>query len=387
MGVVKPELAGKNLPKGHNKPIRLVLFFTEGVSLRVWDEVGTFDREVALYRGLQDKGVEVTFVTYGDRRDLSYAKRLGGIRIICNKWQLPPKYYVRLLPILLSSVGRDWIGKSNQTLGANIALEATARKGQKFVARGGYLLSDKSRYAKGAEQREQALALEKRVFNGADKIVVTTDRIKQQVISDHDLDPQKLRVIPNHVDTKLFAPQPDKLKEENSIVYAGRLRSNKNPSAMLAAIKDLKVRLYIAGEGEEEQSLRGMAAEQGSDVIFLGRVPNEQLPALLNKCSLFVLPSFYEGHPKALIEAMACGLAVIGADVPGISDLLVHAETGYLCGTSAPEIRAAIESLLTDEPLRKKLGINARRYVEETLSYERILNLEMDLLSELASGN
>lgn len=367
------------------EPIRLVLFFTDGVSLHIWDEVGSLDREVALYKGLQAKGVEVTFVTYGDRRDLGYAHRLGEIRIICNKWQVPPKWYIRLLPILLSVVGRKWIGKSNQTLGSDIGLVVTARRRQKFVARGGYLLSDKSRYKEESVQREQALALEKRVFAGADKIVVTTERIKKQAIRDHGLDLQKVRVIPNYVDTDLFSPQPVKSEQKKSIVYVGRLKKNKNSMALIEAIEDIDCTLYIVGEGDQVQLLKAKAAEQGSDVIFLGRVPNDQLPALLNKSSLFVLPSLYEGHPKALLEAMACGLPVVATDVSGTREVIRHRVTGFLCGTSAEELREAIREVLDDDRLQKEMGLNARKYIEENISLDQVLELEFKLLKELAA--
>jgi len=370
----------------NREPISLVLFFTEGVSLSVWNEVGSLEREIALYKGMQKRGIQVSFVTYGDRSDLNYADQLDGIRIICNKWGLPQKWYVRMLPMLLRSVGRRWIGKSNQTLGADIGLDIAVRAGQKFIARGGYLLSDKSRHKDKPAQREQALALEKIVFEGADKIMVTTERIKEQAIEGHELDAQKLRVIPNYVDSELFAPNADVSKENASIIYVGRLKANKNPIALIEAIRGLRVKLYVVGEGEDEDALREKAADQGSEVVFLGRVANELLPALLNKCILYVQPSFYEGHPKAMIEAMACGLAVIGADVAGISDLLKHGDSGYLCGTTAPEIRKAIKILLADKALQKKLGTNARKHVEDNFTFERVLNLEMDLLSEVASG-
>src|SRR5689334_10635214 len=57
----------------------LCVFFTKDVSLRTWDNNGTLDREVAIYRWLQDKGVKISFVTYGDKTDLAYADRLPGI--------------------------------------------------------------------------------------------------------------------------------------------------------------------------------------------------------------------------------------------------------------------------------------------------------------------
>ena len=84
----------------NQKCIRLVLFFTRGVSLHTWDKIGMFEREVALYRQLQEYGVQVSFVTYGDAKDLSYANQIPGIRILCNRWRLPTRYYERWVTIL-----------------------------------------------------------------------------------------------------------------------------------------------------------------------------------------------------------------------------------------------------------------------------------------------
>jgi len=106
----------------------IVLFFSQGVSLTTWDTVGMFEREVALYKRLQEKNVQVSFVTYGDARDLAYANRLPGIRIFCNKWALPEWFYKRLLTHLYPLLWRGQsVVKSNQLLGADIALQASKR--------------------------------------------------------------------------------------------------------------------------------------------------------------------------------------------------------------------------------------------------------------------
>ena len=66
------------------KNIHLVLFFTQGVSLKIWEETGMFDREVAFYKALRPHLRNISFVTYGDADELSYTKRLDGIRISCS---------------------------------------------------------------------------------------------------------------------------------------------------------------------------------------------------------------------------------------------------------------------------------------------------------------
>jgi glycosyltransferase involved in cell wall biosynthesis len=80
---------------------------------------------------------------------------------------------------------------------------------------------------------------------------------------------------------------------------------------------------------------------------------------------------------------MACGLPVIGADSPGIRELICHGETGWLCGTDSASIRTAIQLLLADAALRQRLGRNARRFVEENFTLDRIVEMELALLREV----
>src|SRR3546814_18364330 len=92
---------------------------------------------------------------------------------------------------------------------------------------------------------------------------------------------------------------------------------------------------------------------------------------MINAGRIFVLPSSYEGHPKTLLEAMACGAAVIGTDVPGIREVIEDGRTGLLCAPTAAALRDAIERLLSDEPLRRRLGGHARPQLEMTARLER----------------
>jgi|TARA_Y100000310_G_C20223560_1_gene596837 hypothetical protein len=77
--------------------MNLTLFFTRGMSLKVWHEIGMFYREVALYERLRDRGVSISFVTYGDAHDLDYKECLPGIEIHCNRWGLPSRVYEKFL--------------------------------------------------------------------------------------------------------------------------------------------------------------------------------------------------------------------------------------------------------------------------------------------------
>jgi glycosyltransferase involved in cell wall biosynthesis len=80
---------------------------------------------------------------------------------------------------------------------------------------------------------------------------------------------------------------------------------------------------------------------------------------------------------------MACGLPVIGTRVSGIKELIRDGETGLLCETDPDSMRASIQRALGDPDLCKKLGINARKYIEDHFSLQRILDLELAVLAEL----
>jgi glycosyltransferase involved in cell wall biosynthesis len=112
-------------------------------------------------------------------------------------------------------------------------------------------------------------------------------------------------------------------------------------------------------------------------------VPHAELPVLLNSSELFVLPSHFEGSPKALLEAMACGVPVLGAASPGIREVLIHRHSGFLCGPSPAEIRSALVELFSDAPLRARLREGGVRYVEEHCSLTIAAQRERALLREL----
>jgi L-malate glycosyltransferase len=119
--------------------------------------------------------------------------------------------------------------------------------------------------------------------------------------------------------------------------------------------------LVILGEGTLRSQLESLATNSAcqKQVHFLGRV--NEMPSYLQSADLFVLPSLAEGLSNALLEAMACGLPVIAADLPGNKELLSNSINGVLtrAGDSA-ELAKAVSSLLADKNQQEKLGKQAR---------------------------
>ncbi|MBI3031158.1 MAG: glycosyltransferase family 4 protein [Candidatus Rokubacteria bacterium] len=254
---------------------------------------------------------------------------------------------------------------------------------KKLIVRGGFVWSlNRERELPGAWTNRVARRLEGLALRAADRAVVTSEWAKEYLVSRYRLAPERVSVIPNHVNTRLFAPDGGE-REKGLVCFVGRLSPEKNLPALIEALSGIPgARLRLIGAGAELARLRERAREADVVVEFTGSVPNPQLPALLNRAELFVLPSLYEANPKSLLEAMACGLPVLGSDVDGIREIIRHGETGSLCRPDAASFRAGIEALLADAPLRQRLGENARRHVLERNSIEAILKLELDVLTE-----
>ena len=118
-------------------------------------------------------------------------------------------------------------------------------------------------------------------------------------------------------------------------------------------------------------------------VHFAGNVPNRELPEWFATATAFVLPSKLEGHPKALIEAMSCGLPVIGTRVPGISGVITDGEDGVLCDPDPLSLRDAIDRVMGDKTQQRQLALRARQTVLERYALDRIVSLEENLLRRL----
>jgi glycosyltransferase involved in cell wall biosynthesis len=363
--------------------MHLILFFTRGVSLETWASVGSLEREIAIYLRLQEKGVRVTFVTFGSASDLDYQDQLGGIKILCNKWGLPLRWYERLLPFLhASALVRVDIIKTNQTNGADLALRAARIWRKPLIARCGYIWSEFAQRRNAQQEVAYARKIEKQVFENAQRVVVTTHAMKAYVEANYTVDVDRVIVIPNYVLTNLFSPGKTR-PATNRICCIGRLDEQKNLHALVKACQGLPVQLHLVGDGHLRAALSEEASRCSVDLVLHGNLPHNELPEMVRQSTIFALVSFYEGHPKALLEAMSCGAVVLAADSPGIREEIIHGDTGWLVGADADSIRAGIQHLLENPALREKLGRNARNYILATCSLDKIVDLEYAIYQDI----
>ena len=366
--------------------IDLVLFFTRPLSLHTWDDAGILEREVALYSRLQERGVRVSFVTYGDKSELAYQQRLKGIQVLYNRWNLPVRIYATLLHFLHHRQLRQAdLFKTNQTSGAGAALWASRVWRKPLIARCGYMWSDLAARSGREKEARRARRVETKVFPRADRVVVTTPAMRAYVVEKYGVPYSAVSVIPNYVLTDLFSPTVRKPVPDR-ICFVGRLDEEKAPLALVEACTGLDVEIVMVGEGQLRHALEKRAEELDVRLKLIGSMPHHELPAILRSSALFVLTSPREGHPKALLEAMACGLPVIGVDSPGIRELVDHRKTGILCGSSPEDIRTAIQELMANSELQERIGRNARQYICDHFSLDEIVDIELSLLEEVYQG-
>ena len=338
------------------------------------------NREIQLYIGLLKHGWSVSFITYGDKSDLLYKKQLKGIDIYCNKFGLPHEWYKYLLYLLHRNVLKNCsLIKTNQMSGADVASKIANKYNKKLINRMGYLLTDA--IEKLPEFRtfdlDKVDKMQSDVFNKANKIVVTTQQILNRIKSNDNSLSEKISIIPNFVDIKLFSPA--NMNQKYDIIFIGRISEQKNLESLLKALKGSKYKILVIGNGILKEKLLN---EYGSDINikWLDAIPNYDIPMYMNQSKLFILPSFYEGHPKILIEAMSCGMIVLASNVEGNNEIIQDGINGFLCEPSAKNIEKTInEIFISSEGRLNKIKIAAREYVAKRFSLKKIIDLELKL--------
>ena len=368
----------------------IAVYFTKEMSLVGWDNAGIINREILLYKRLILKGIQVSFITYGNSDDLKYFDRLPGIKVLCNKWGLPKYIYNKYLHIIhrkhLKSCN---IIKTNQMFGADIALKAAKYYNKPLLNRMGYLLSDAVKQLKDFSSFDtgDVNKMEKSVFTYADKIIVTTNQMSERINNSHLGLKQKVKIIPNFVDQNIFSPAFSKEKLFD-ILFIGRLSEQKNINNLIEAVGNLNLKILIIGTGPLKPTLIKKIGILDGRLEWIDNIPNEEIPKYMNQSKIFVLPSFYEGHPKVLIEAMSCEMTVIVSNVQGNNDVVIDGENGFLCDTSSESIQKTIIKVLKMSAKNlNMININARQFVKDNYSLDKIVTMEMQLYEDIMNEN
>lgn len=215
------------------------------------------------------------------------------------------------------------------------------------------------------------------LFENTNKIICLTKSDAQEIVG-FGCPSEKIKVIPNAVDTNRF--RPGKVRQKNLVVWVGRFVPEKGLNCLINAakivVKEYKdAEFVLIGYGQLKAKVMKFAYNYDllKNVHFTGPFNRDQIADFLGKASIFILPSFKEGLPLSLLEAMASGVAAVGSHIQGISDVVTHGQNGLLVPPENPEALAnTVITLLNDENLRRRLGQSARRLMKEKHNWDMI---------------
>ncbi|MCL0058166.1 glycosyltransferase family 4 protein [Dehalococcoidia bacterium] len=192
------------------------------------------------------------------------------------------------------------------------------------------------------------------------------------------------------VDTNLFKSEKNLGELDNLVGYIGRLSEEKGVLNFARAIPEIykeraDVEFLVVGDGHLRDKLEEYLDEEklNNKVKLLGWVPHDELAKYLNNLKLFVLPSYTEGLPNIMLEAMACGTPVLATSVGAIPDVIKDGETGFILENNSPECIAENVIRALNHPNLEKIARNARALIEKEFTYEKAVERYRNILEEL----
>ena len=220
--------------------------------------------------------------------------------------------------------------------------------------------------------------LHRSLFKHVADLYIVLSKQQEENLFEMGITKNKILRLPNGVDTNLFIPTGK--KEENLILFVGRVAFNKGVHVLIESLHHLKtpVRLVIIGppwELDYYQELQKLAEKEKREgkheIIFLGALDHSDVVQWYQKASIFVLPSFYEAFPVVMLEALSCETPLISTPVGsgGISEVIRNYKNGILVPKNdAIKLAEAIQYLLDNKEIRTKLGKAGRKTVTKEYS-------------------
>jgi glycosyltransferase involved in cell wall biosynthesis len=239
------------------------------------------------------------------------------------------------------------------------------------------------------------------IFNNSNKIISVSEELSHDIISQYEISKNKITNVFHGIETELFKPGFSNIKKElgieneKIILFVGGLQKLKGVHLLASILPEIlvkiDVKLVIVGEGPYLNSLKKIVNRLNvtEKVIFVGKISNQTLPNYYNAADVVVIPSLaIESAGLVVLEAMACGKAVVASNIGGIPTAIEHMKDGILVTPGNPEeLSGKILELLNDQELSQRLGKAARKkvmgkfnmdsMVDKTLEvYKKCINLK-----------
>jgi len=222
----------------------------------------------------------------------------------------------------------------------------------------------------------------------SDIVISLGGKLTDILLEEANIPSSKIEVIPNGIDIdyiKLFSKSIKKIP--NSFLFVGRLAYNKGVDLLARVFNEITdSRLYIIGTGSLKNSLQKSA--KGDNVIFLGRVSDEELFEWYSKIECFILPTLGEGMPTAILEAMANGLPIIASDVGAVSTM-VNKKNGFLIkpGNKEELVKAVRTFISSGKDEKNKMGKESYKLAKKRFEWAVVAAQTYKVLENTLKGN
>ncbi|MGC8605656.1 MAG: glycosyltransferase [Desulfomonilaceae bacterium] len=233
---------------------------------------------------------------------------------------------------------------------------------------------------------KQEQQFESFLWRFTDRLICNANALRTHVIKKHGVDPKKVAVAPNGVDTNYFTPDSSSRDPKPTVVFIGRLVEQKDPFTLIEAFILLRklvldARLILIGQGYLNSKIKQKVAESGLEQHIELIPGSSDIRPFLRRGWLLTLPSISEGFPQVIIEAMACGLPVVATSVGGVPEIIEHGVNGLLVQPRSPKSLAqSMASLLLDDETRNLMGARARELTIERFSLEHIVKMTEEII-------
>ena len=363
--------------------MKVILFFTYGISLKDWEKSGLLSREIKFYESLYKKyNIKFLFITYGDENDKNILVDKEFIQILplYSIFKENKNKYIKILksfliPFRLSSeIKNANIIKTNQLYGAWMAIISKIIYRKPLLIRTGYdLLTFSKKNKKGYLKILFYTFLTKVSLKVCNLYLVTSkiDKIFLESLSDKYSD--KLVIRPNWVETKYNNTFEERYK--NKIISVGRLEEQKNYKSLIKEMKHSNFEIEIYGEGDEMKDLIRIASEYNVKLNINKPIDNKLLLKELSKYRIFVSTSEFEGNPKAILEAMANGCVVIAKGNENIAEIIQDNKNSILYDNKN-SILDYLENTISNKELWTNLSQEGIKYIKKNNSLEKSIEEE-----------
>ncbi|WP_346434747.1 glycosyltransferase family 4 protein [uncultured Methanoculleus sp.] len=174
------------------------------------------------------------------------------------------------------------------------------------------------------------------------------------------------------------------------IGYIGSLGEVKGVQNFIQALPEIlsnqpDLRAFVGGDGQLKEAITTALHERGvtTRVDLPGWISHDTLPKYLNQLRLIVLPSYSEGLPNIMLEAMACGTPVLATPVGAIPDIIIDGKTGFIMENNSPECIAKNVIRALSSPDLEQIAENGRRFVEENFTFEKTVENWRRILQDI----